>query len=170
MTSGESSTPVAPPDRLNRIGVLNRREIEARILGPMLERFADEFGTERVHELARDVVVDVAREQGAAIADSLGNNDLETFAASMEHWMQDGALEVEILERTAETFRFNVTRCRYAEMYRSLGISELGATLSCNRDATLIEGFNGDIEFNRTQTIMSGADHCDFAYRLPAAE
>ena len=60
---------------------------------------------------------------------------------------------------------FDVTRCRYAEMYRALGIPELGTVLSCNRDAALIEGFNPDVTFVRTQTLMHGATHCDFRYR-----
>ena len=59
---------------------------------------------------------------------------------------------------------FNVTRCRYAEMYRSLGIAEVGALLSCNRDFSLVEGFNPDIALTRTQTIMQGASHCDFRF------
>lgn len=57
-----------------------------------------------------------------------------------------------------------VTRCRYAEMYRALGIPELGETLSCSRDAALIEGFNPEVEFTRSQTIMQGAACCDFRY------
>jgi hypothetical protein len=58
-----------------------------------------------------------------------------------------------------------VTKCRYAKFYQSLGIPELGAVLSCNRDYALIEGFNADIALTRTQTIMQGASHCDFRYR-----
>ena len=49
-------------------------------------------------------------------------------------------------------------------MYESLGLSELGAMLSCGRDAALIEGFNSNISFERTQTILGGASHCDFQY------
>jgi hypothetical protein len=49
-------------------------------------------------------------------------------------------------------------------MYRALGIPELGAVLSCNRDASLIEGFNPEVRFVRTQTIMQGAPCCDFRY------
>jgi hypothetical protein len=32
------------PDSLNSIGVINRREIEARIVSPLLEALGDEFG------------------------------------------------------------------------------------------------------------------------------
>jgi predicted ArsR family transcriptional regulator len=50
-------------------------------------------------------------------------------------------------------------------MYRALGIPEVGALLSCNRDFALIEGFNPDVALERTQTIMQGATHCDFRFR-----
>ena len=78
----------------------------------------------------------------------------------------DDALEIEVLAQDAEQFSFNVKRCRYAEMYRALGIPELGAVLSCNRDYSLIEGFNEEVELTRTQTLMEGADYCDFRYRI----
>ncbi len=151
---------------LNDVGVLRRREIEARIVAPLIERFAAEFGAERVTELAREVVVEVARGQGRAMAASLGANDLRTFASTLDNWTKDDALAIEVRRLDDEEYAFDVTRCRYAELYRSLGIAELGAVLSCNRDGTMIEGFNDRIEFTRTQTIMSGASHCDFRYRL----
>ena len=158
------------PDTLNDIGVLKRREIEARIVAPLVARFSEEFGSERVHALAREVVVDVARSQGRSMAEMLGANDLATFAGSMEAWTRGGALEIDIVDQSEGSFAFNVTRCQYAEMYRDLGMADLGAAMSCNRDGTMVEGFNPEIEFTRTQTIMGGASHCDFVYRLPAGE
>ncbi|MEZ5297406.1 MAG: L-2-amino-thiazoline-4-carboxylic acid hydrolase [Ilumatobacteraceae bacterium] len=156
-----------PVDHLNDVGVLKRREIEARIVAPLLERLAERFGPE-VYETARDVIVDVAREQGAALAERVGDDSLPGFAAALGAWSADGALESEVREVSDEVFAFDVTRCRYAEMYRSLGLADLGATMSCNRDGSLIEGFNPDVEFTRTRTIMSGADHCDFRFELRA--
>jgi len=165
-----SPDPGPRPDTLNDIGVLKRREIEARVIGPLLARFGDEFGHDRVKELAAEVVVDIAKQQGAAMADALGGNDLSVFADSLEAWTRGGALELEVVEQTATTFAFNVTRCRYAEMYRELDMADLGATMSCNRDGTMVEGFNPGIEFTRTQTIMRGASHCDFVYTLDESE
>lgn len=158
------------PDTLNDVGVLKRREIEARIVAPLLERLGEEFGAERVYELAREVVVEVAQGQGAELAEHMGGNDLAKFAESMENWTKGGALEIEVVEQTDEVFSFNVNRCRYAEMYRELGLADLGAALSCNRDGTMVEGFNPNIDFTRTQTIMSGAEHCDFTYRMTPGE
>ena len=153
-----------PSDTLNAIGVLKRREIEARILKPLLEALADEFGRDRVFAIARQVIVAIAREQGAALAAQVGGCSLARFAAALDDWQKGDAYRLDVLEQNDRQFSFNVTRCRYAEMYRSLGIPELGRLLSCNRDFSLVEGFSPTIKLTRTQTIMEGADHCDFRF------
>lgn len=70
-----------------------------------------------------------------------------------------------MLRDDGTAFDFDVTRCRFAEMYTRLGLADLGGLLSCNRDAAMIEGFNPGIAFTRTQTIMEGAACCNFRYR-----
>ena len=153
-----------PDTELNQIGVLKRREIEARIVAPLLQALGERFGQEEVRAVAREVIEGVAREQGAALAGTYGPS-LEDFDRSLENWTKDGALEIEVLERSETALSFNVHRCRYAEMYKRLGVPELGALLSCNRDGALMSGFRPDVEFTRTQTIMQGAAFCDFRYR-----
>jgi predicted ArsR family transcriptional regulator len=154
------------PDRLNEIGVLTRREIEARVLKPVLEALGAEFGRERVLAIARDVIVEVARQQGRELAARMGGDGLEDFARALDDWKKGDAYRMDVLEQGRDRFAFNVTRCRYAEMYRALGIPEMGALLSCNRDFSLVEGFNPDVKLTRTQTIMEGATHCDFRFEL----
>lgn len=63
-----------PPDTLNEIGVLKRREIEARIIAPLINAFAAEFGRERVIEIAKQVIVEIARQQGKALAGQVGKH------------------------------------------------------------------------------------------------
>lgn len=43
-------------------------------------------------------------------------------------------MEIDVLAQSESDLRFNFTRCRYPEMYESLGLSGLGAVLSCQRD------------------------------------
>ena len=155
---------------LNAIGVLKRRLIEARVIAPLLKAFAEEFGEARVHDIARRVIADVARTQGNELARAAGGKSLPIFAGTLDRWTADDALRIETREVSDDAFAFDVMRCRYAEMYRELGIPELGAILSCNRDAALIEGFNPEIELQRTQTLMGGASHCDFRYRRSQAQ
>jgi len=141
------------PDTLTQeIGVLKRREVEARILAPVIDAMAAEFGREKVLAILSDTIKDIARAQGAEM---------------LEAWTRGGALELDVVEDSTTKVDHNVTRCRYAEMYRELGIPELGAILSCNRDFAMIEGFAPEAKLTRTQTILSGASHCDFRYEFP---
>ena len=161
-----SIDPATYPDTLNaRIGVLTRREVEARMLAPLIEALSAEFGRERVVAVVREAIIAIARTQGETLASQMGGNSLVEFASSLGAWRQDNAMEIDILEQNEETFSFNVTRCRYAELYRTLGVPELGAIFSCNRDWALMQGFNPGVDLERTQTLMEGAAYCDFRYR-----
>jgi hypothetical protein len=148
------------------LSVLERRRIEAGVLGPMLRAFQEKFGAEVTREVARKVITEIAQKQGRELAKFLGDDGLEAFAASKEPWRRGGSLEVQELERTPEAYSFNVTRCRYAEMYREMGYPELGEIFSCTRDFEFSRGFNSRIGLKRTQTIMQGAAFCDFRYTI----
>jgi hypothetical protein len=155
---------------LNEIGVLKRREIEARLLTPIVDALGDKFGRQEVLAVVRNVVIEIARRQGRELASSLGSNDLQVFGGSLEAWSRDGALQLRILDQKVDVLHFDVTRCKYAELYRSLGIEELGSILSCDRDASFIEGFNEEIALERKHTILQGASACDFRFsKRPAA-
>jgi hypothetical protein len=149
-----------------RLPLLDQREIEAKIVGPLVRAFASELGNERALAIVAEVVRELARRSGEELAGILGKQTLEAFAQSLDRWRENGALEIDILEQTREKLSFNVTKCRYAEMYRALGLADLGGSLSCQRDYALAEGFNPNIHLVRTQTIMEGASHCDFRFRL----
>jgi hypothetical protein len=151
---------------LNEIGVLTRREIEARILTPILQALRNEFGQKEVLEITRKAIVEIARKQGKELAERLEKNDLESYGKSIEPWSRSGALQLRILNQDNKSLSFDVTECKYAELYRDLGIPELGSVLSCSRDAAFIEGFNANITLTRTQTIMQGAAFCDFRFRV----
>lgn len=160
--------PTPPADYMNAVGLLNRREIEARIMVPLLTALGVEFDHQKVWEIARKVILDLARQQGAQLAENVEKNDLKHFAEIQETWKKDNAIQTELLELSHKKFAFNVFRCRYAEMYQHLGLLELGKLLSCDRDFALIEGYNPKISLTRTQTIMEGADLCDFCFEMKA--
>lgn len=145
--------------------LLRQREIEAGVIAPLVAAFAAEVGADRAKEIAAGVIKQLAREGGCAAAAALGGNGLPELKRAVERWTEGGALELDVIRDDGEAFEFNVVRCRYAEMYRRLGLAELGPVLSCNRDGAMIEGFNPAVAFTRTQTLMEGAAYCDFRYR-----
>ncbi|MBT3942697.1 MAG: L-2-amino-thiazoline-4-carboxylic acid hydrolase [Chloroflexi bacterium] len=151
---------------IDSMPVLVRRRIEAMVLGPMIRAFQDEFGEQEANKVAQRVIEEVAQDQGAAMAKRAGSNDLTTYLANKGAWSANNALETKTLEMDEDRYDYNVTRCRYAEMYKELGMQDLGFIFSCGRDFNFPLGFNKDMKLTRTQTIMQGASHCDFRYEV----
>ena len=111
-----------PPDTLTQtLGVLLRRETEARILAPVIAALAEKFGADEVHAVVRDAIIQIARDQGAALAEQYGNSS-DAFMETLQFWTQNDALQIEVLHHDADRLDFDVKRCRYAEMYNALGI------------------------------------------------
>lgn len=155
-------------DRITeKIGVLIRRETEARILIPVIGALGEALGRQKVIDIVSRTIIDIARQQGRDLADLMGANGAEAFKEALGFWTKDDALKMDIEASNARRLKFRVTRCRYAEMYKALGAGDLGEVFSCNRDGALIEGFNPDARMIRTKTIMAGDDCCDFDYRFP---
>jgi L-2-amino-thiazoline-4-carboxylic acid hydrolase-like protein len=149
------------------ISMLELRRVEAAILRDVYDVVAERGGEIEAAEVVRQAVLRSAISQGKAMADEKeGEPDLADFAALIPRWEVDGALEVEILHKSPERLEFDVRRCRYAEMYAEMGLANIGHLLSCNRDAAFCIGYNPKMKLTRTRTIMDGADHCDFRYRL----
>jgi hypothetical protein len=146
---------------------LRRREIEAGVIAPLVAAFAAEVGDGRARQILADVIRTLAVDAGCSAAGA--GVGLPGLKRVVEGWTAGGALELTVLRDDPDGFDFDVTRCRYAELYYALGIPELGPLLSCNRDAAFIDGFDPAIRFTRTQTIMQGATHCDFRYRAESA-
>ncbi len=147
--------------------ILERRRVEAKILGHVYEVLKASHGADVGRKTVADAVRASSIQQAAEMAaDTDGGTSMETFVDLYELWTRGGALEVDIHEQTDTAFRFDVTRCQYAEMYREMGLGEIGHLLSCQRDGTFCEGYDKRLKMTRTQTIMQGASHCDFSYRL----
>jgi hypothetical protein len=152
---------------LRPITLLQQRGIEAEVLIPFIRRLEAEMGVEHAHAIAREVIEEIARQQGRHVSEALGRSDIEGFTHVKDSWGGAGGdLAIETLRQDGDHLDFNVVGCRFAEMYRAMGASDLGFLLSCSRDFSLSEGYSGALHLERTQTIMQGAAFCDFRYRL----
>ncbi len=151
------------------LGILARRRIEAGIIAPIYEAMREEIGEERAQAILDKAVSRAAIEAGKAFAAKTpGGTNLRTFQELQDLWTQDDALTIEVTKATDDEFHYNVKRCRYAETYREMGLGHIGHLLSCNRDGVFCTGYDPRITLERTQTVMQGASHCDFRYRLNA--
>jgi predicted ArsR family transcriptional regulator len=150
------------------ISHLQRRKIEGRVLIPFIQALREKYGEEAAREVVDATIRKLATEDGARWADSYGQSIASLRKVAQEVWAGGGSLEVKVLDQSDDHLDFNVTRCRYAEFYRELGLTDLGFRLHCNRDFAMVAGFNGELELSRSQTIMEGAACCDFRFRKRA--
>lgn len=164
-----TTAPAAPPAHPAGLSMIEKRRIEAEILKHVYDQLKESHGIDVARSTIGEAVRRSALEQAARFAaQSAEGPSLQGFIALQPLWTAEGALTVEEVGRTETTYDFNVVRCRYSEMYKAMGLGEIGALLSCQRDGTFCEGYDPKLKLERTQTIMQGASHCDFRFTYEA--
>ena len=153
-------------NQLQKISILEQREIEALIVSPIIEAFTEKYGSEEVLEIVKQIIDKLAYESGKAAALFVGGNSIDHFAKATELWAAGDAYEMEVIKQTPDAFDFNITHCAYVDMYQRLGLKDLGFHLSCNRDFAMVKGFNPKMSLQRTMTCMEGDKMCDFRITL----
>ncbi len=151
------------------VPLIEQVKIQARVLIPVVKAIQAELGKERANEVVRNALDSVSRKSGETVNSMLKGTPVEKIAAAFPFAAAADALDLEIITETPEAFECNVTGCRYADFFRELGEPELGFLFSCSGDWAMAEGLSPNLELTRTQTIMQGAPHCDFRYRLSKA-
>lgn len=147
---------------LNRI---EKRAIEALAIAPVIKAVSQRIGRDEAMAILKEINQIEAFQRGQNMMTE-GQNGIDELVNDVATWGEGGFLEMEVLEQTSTTFFFNVSRCPYYEKYRELGLEEFGVEFSCCRDEPFARGFNPQLKLVRTQTIMEGADYCDFRYYL----
>lgn len=148
------------------IPVLTKRKLQAEVIGPIFAEMVAELGEEKASAILDAAIRKASISEGRAFAARApgGKPSMADFIKLFELWTTGGSLEIEVLESSDTKFDFNVTRCRYAETYKEMGLEKIGHLLSCNRDAGFCEGYDPNMKLDRAQTIMSGAKCCTFRY------
>ena len=152
------------------VSVIEQAKIQAQVLVPLVKALQVDLGEEKANRIVRKALGDLYRGFGEEFWRSKNEPNLgKSVASAFKTYAQDGALDYRVSEQSQDAFALDVTRCRYAEFYKALGEPELGFLLVCTADFAVADGFGGDVELTRTQTIMQGASHCDFRYRRAKA-
>src|SRR5687767_3840138 len=126
------------------IPTLTKRRLQAQVIGPIYAEMVAEIGEEKAGAILDAAIRKAAIAEGRAFAQRApgGITSMADFIKLYDLWTADGALEIEVLEASDKRFDFNVTRCRYAETYKDMGLGKIGHLLSCNRDGTFCEGYD----------------------------
>ena len=151
---------------MTEIPVLLKRRLQAQVIGPIYAEMVAQVGEEKASAILDSAIRKAAIAEGKEFAKKApgGVTSMQDFIKLYELWTADGALEVTVLEATDQVFNFDVTRCKYAETYKEMGLGKIGHLMSCNRDGTFCEGYDPNIKLERKQTIMGGAPCCTFRY------
>ena len=150
---------------------IEQTKIQAQVLVPLVRTLQAELGERRANELVRKALGDFYRKAGERWWRAQGGDDLgEKMASAFEGFAAADALDYEVLRKDATSFDVNITGCRYAQFFKRIGEPELGFLLVRSADFDLAEGYGDPVQLTRTQTIMQGASHCDFRYRLEAGK
>jgi predicted ArsR family transcriptional regulator len=152
------------------IPLLDQVKMQAQVLVPLLRALRAELGEARANALVTNALRDWSRRLFREIAAQTPGTPVErwrTMVFAMLPRLAD-AVDVQMLKQDTGAVEFNVTGCRFAEFFHQLGEPELGAVLLCESDVHIAAAAEGEVELTRTHTIMKGATHCDFRYRLKA--
>ena len=153
------------------VTLIEQSRIQAQVLVPLVRTLQAELGEARANALVRKSLGALYRQYGEAWWQSHGEDKpAEKLASAFERFAAGDALDYDVVEQTPDAFALEVTGCRYAEFYKALGAPDLGFLLTCSADFPFADGFGGEVQLTRSQTIMQGADHCDFRYTLKREE
>jgi hypothetical protein len=132
---------------------------------PLIKVLEEELGRERAHALVRKAIHDPFRDRVRKYGAEQGLDPIAAVKKGMAESSAGDALDYETLADSSDRYDFDVKGCRYADLYRKLGEPEIGYLLVCSQDHAAADGWGDCLEFKRTQTIMQGAQVCDFRFR-----
>ena len=152
------------------VTLLARRHIEAAMLAEVHAVLVDRLGEEQALSCLEETVTRAAFAAGQAFAATAPDGpNLAHFRSVVALWQRGDALTIGNIRSEETRFSFDVTRCRYAESYREMGLPEALATrVSCLRDRAFVAGYSPHLLFERPQTIASGATCCPFTFTWDA--
>jgi predicted ArsR family transcriptional regulator len=126
----------------------------------------DHFGPE-AEEVIKNFLNNGTREWAASIAESdkqaNKKNDIQGLIDFLWKPLLQEGFEF-TYEQNEHGYQMHVTKCSIADIAKSLNLEKWGFIFYCMGDAAICEGYNPEIRFTRTKTLMEGDKYCDHFY------
>ena len=150
------------------LSLLEKTRIQAQVLVPVMRALRAEIGREKADAIVRGALREWSRQLFAAIGESIDGSPRRKWAAMQGALNDVTAREVtfDILRQDKEALEIDVTTCGFADFFRALGEPELGALLVCQTDIDIAAAGEGEVHFDRSQTLMQGGSCCTFRYKF----
>ena len=169
LPAGEANAADSKPCSAEEVDQLKKRLGDSQLNGTLrtaqyVTRLRDKFDA-GVVAVVQETTIENSKQQAEKMPVPKEKRNLQTVRELFARIADD--ITYTWLEDRPEKLKANVTRCRWAEEFKKAGVSgEIGAALVCAFDYGFCAGFNPDMKFTRTKTIMQGDDHCDHTYEL----
>ena len=150
------------------IPLLDEIKMQTDVIIPIMQTLRKELGKEKADALISDALRPYIR----SVYHKIGERKSGTPFEKWEKVWDDirprigDNVEREFIINDETSRDYNVKKCRFAEFFKELGEPELGMIMMCDFDYYIAEIGDPVVELTRTQTIMEGAEHCDFCYRF----
>ena len=139
--------------------ILDAIKTQAKVVIPIVKALEAELGKERAHDIV-----------GKAIAGAyVEYRERRGFEQDVHPGVEvDGPafpVEREVTDNSDTEYGHNITGCAFADYFNRIGEPEIGALMTCGVDFAAEALMRPGWDFERTQTRMQGAPHCDFRWR-----
>lgn len=130
------------------------------LLAALRERFGD-----GVLEVATEHYGKEAREGWARLAAKHGSNSIDDLVNLLWEPMTAQGFEYS-REEQADGTQMKCTRCHLNDLAQETGEPEVVHSITCATDPYIVEGFNPQMGFRRTKTLVQGHGCCDHFYYI----
>lgn len=139
--------------------MLEAIKIQSKVVIPIVKALEAELGKVRAHQIVGDAIA------GAYVE----YRQRRGFEADVHPGVEvDGPsfpVQKAVVEHTDDVYGHDITGCAFADYFNSIDEPEIGALMTCGVDYAAEALMRPAWDFERTQTRMQGASHCDFRWR-----
>ncbi|MHA1907723.1 MAG: L-2-amino-thiazoline-4-carboxylic acid hydrolase [Candidatus Thorarchaeota archaeon] len=133
-------------------------------LNKLIEKYVNEYGRESDSEVL-EIIAEETRYGWSELAKERGSNSIDDLLETL--WSGFGSIGGEYsVQREGDMVQIYATKCPMADTYRKLGKEEFGLMFHCSTDPHIVAGFNENMNFEITKTLMAGDDCCDHCYSM----
>lgn len=133
----------------------------------MLDRMKGRFGQD-VYAVVEEMVADRTLIAWRQIAQQEEHHSVDDLVRILWEPLKNQGFEYSI-ERREDGIQIYCTKCPICDLAQEISGQEWMVYLNCGTDPHIVQGFNPEIQFKRTKTLMQGHDCCDHFYGYPEA-
>ncbi|MFX1506259.1 MAG: L-2-amino-thiazoline-4-carboxylic acid hydrolase [Promethearchaeota archaeon] len=147
---------------LERIRLIRKSWRDPIKLKDLLDEWERDIGDE-YSQITKEFVAEQTRSAWSKLSSQKGNSSLDNLIKLLWEQWTEGEFTI---ERTKTEVQIYCTKCPIADAYKSINKEKYGLLFHCSEDPFIVEGFNPEIKFRRTKTLMNADDCCDHFYSL----